>query len=114
VADPRDNHPTLAERGIDKHLADQAAVMPLHPAERVEGGFDYKTGRSAGYQRAGNTDPRQTAGINSAAVSSCPIPVVADARPEVSRRLSPISPPSAIDARPARDVKINEFDRNTK
>jgi hypothetical protein len=28
-----------------------------HPAERVEGGFDHGTGRSAGHQRAATTDP---------------------------------------------------------
>jgi hypothetical protein len=60
------------KRGRSLRADRQSAAS--HPAERIEGGFDHRTGRSAGYQRAGITDPRQTAGINSAAVSSCPRP----------------------------------------
>jgi hypothetical protein len=59
--------PAVRGRGI-RRLS--STLPPTRPKE--DGGFAARTGRSAGYQRAGTTDPQQTAGINSAAVSSCP------------------------------------------
>jgi hypothetical protein len=61
---PKQNGPFAGIRRLSSSLL-------ADPAQK-NGRFVASTGRSATDQQAGISDPRQTAGINSTAVSSCP------------------------------------------
>ena len=57
VVDPRDTRPTLAEAGIDKHLADRARKLAAVPASEFES--DLNEWRGRGEQTGGVMEDRQ-------------------------------------------------------